>query len=360
MSKRKYFLFRLYDGSDQMSSFQNRALEQACQHFNWFADYEARGISVKIERMSNLDVRNKYKHITTFGQIIDWLIEDSDEVHVDAYAVYCHLHQGFMNWKACMLDLQQQFERLAEHGNGYPNKLQIYCPVFLQNKFEYLKLIPEFINPTIRIEIKATYTQRELTQIEAFWLLVCGGTSGGVLKAPYTTNRHWLKYVKKFYKDGSSKPSVENALLLAYNELYGSIPYVLLQPCIDIQKKRERKVVFLGGKASHVTTGFSVGRGTFPYEDETVINFAQKAYDVLIERLGPHHWLDQLCRVDVMYNEFEDRMVVNEVESLQACYEMKGTKDLHLDLKVESFLKDYHVKQIEKCVVAKLEEMLSL
>ena len=26
-------------------------------------------------------------------------------------------------------------------------------------------------------------------------------------------------------------------------------------------------------------------------------------------------------------------------------------------LKVESFLKDYHVKQIEKCVIAKLEEI---
>jgi Iap family predicted aminopeptidase len=130
----------------------------------------------------------------------------------------------------------------------------------------------------------------------------------------------------------------------------------MLQPCIDTERKRERKIVFLGGKASHVTTGFSVG--SFPIPDSTVIEFAQQAYDAVILKLGKLHWLDQLARVDVMYNEFENRMVVNEIESIQACYEMNAHADKWYDEQVDNFLVDYYVDQFKKLVVQKIETML--
>ena len=52
-----------------------------------------------------------------------------------------------------------------------------------------------------------------------------------------------------------------------------------------------------------------------------------------------------------MYSEFLGRMVVHEVERLQACYEMRAVRDQHLDLKVEQFLADYHIQQLKDCVM---------
>jgi len=255
-----------------------------------------------------------------------------------------------------MLALKEQYKRLNAHGNTLPRDEQINCPVFSQDKFDYLKLIPEFVNPTIKIEIKESYSKEEWEQIVAFWQVYCL-VSGAVIKAPFTTNRYWLTYPKVIYKE-KNKVSIEGTLLKAFRELNGHIPYVMMQPCIDNEhKKREKKVVFMQGKASHITTGFSVGSG-FPYSDEEVIIFAQNAYDALRERLGPNHWLDQLCRVDVMYNEFENRMVVNEFESLMACFQMKADADFRYDLMVENFLKDYFIKKLEELVINKLEDRI--
>jgi hypothetical protein len=130
----------------------------------------------------------------------------------------------------------------------------------------------------------------------------------------------------------------------------------MMQPCIDIAQKREKKDVFIGGDASHISTGFSVG-GPIPfYDDDGILTFAQKAYDILRERIGQNHWLDQLARVDVMYNEIEDRLVINEVESLQACYAMKSTSgELHLDRKVDDFLANYYIDLFKVIVVEKVE-----
>ena len=137
-----------------------------------------------------------------------------------------------------------------------------------------------------------------------------------------------------------------------------TIPYIMMQPCIDKIRKREKKVVFVGGLASHITTGYSVGYG-FPFDDSSVINFAQEAYDTLLQRIGPNHWLDPLARVDVMYNEFEDRMVVNEIESLQASYEMQGSSISiqAYDLKVMAFLTEYYITFFEESILPKLKVM---
>jgi len=356
------FLIRIYDGSDIMSSVQNKTLEIALQRFQYFKSYSERGVSVQIERMSNFDVKNKNKHITKLSHIIDWLVEDSAESHVDAYFLPCHLHQGYQTWHESMIALKEDYNRLADHGNGCPDKYQIHCPVFTQDKFDYLKLIPEFVNPTLQIPVKELYETDEMGQIKAFWDHYCSSPSGGVIKAPFTTNGNWRKYPKNLKKTEKIVPSVEGVLQAAYNELDGSIPYVMMQPCIDLAKhKRERKIVFLGGKASHATTGFS--KGSFPIDDVEVMQFAQEAYDSVVLKLGRFHWLDQLARVDVMYNEIEGRMVVNEIESVQACYTMKSStlrSSCASEEKVENFLIDYYIQQLERLVVRKIDTFFNL
>jgi len=60
---------------------------------------------------------------------------------------------------------------------------------------------------------------------------------------------------------------------------------------------------------------------------------------------------------NIKYNEFESRMVVNEVESLQACYEMKSRR-CSLDDDVDSFLENYYVDFFQKSVIEKIEERI--
>jgi hypothetical protein len=213
----------------------------------------------------------------------------------------------------------------------------------------------------LKIEVKESYSSEEMEQIEAFWDVYYSdqSQSGCVLKAPFTTNRTWIKFPKHFLKLGTKSPSVMGTLKKAFKDFGAdTIPYIMMQPCIDKIRKREKKVVFLGGVASHITTGYSVDVG-FPFDDSSVIKFAQQAYDTLRQRIGPNHWLDQLARVDVMYNEFEDRMVVNEIESLQASYEMQGSSISiqAYDFKVMTFLTGYYIKVFEESILPKLKVM---
>jgi len=353
-----YFIVRTYDGNDIMSSFQSRALEGAIKRHNYFRAYIEKGVEVVFERMTNLDVKNKYK-FDKLSQVFDWLLESSSKTHVYVYLLLCHIHQGFMHWRASMEDLKAQYKRLAAHGHGLPREGQVNCPVFTQDKFDYLKVTPEFVNPTLKVPVSESLSVSEWSQVESFYKFHCYRPSGCVVKAPFTTNKTWLKYPKKIKRDNSSTPSVEGSLQKAYEELGGSIPYVMMQPCIDFESKREKKVVFLGGKASRISTGFSSCKRTFPFVDADVVKFAQCAYDTLVSRLGQNHWLDQLARVDVMYNEFESRMVVNEVESLVACYEVEAVTHKYLDIVVENFLEQYFFDQLEELVTKKIEEILT-
>jgi hypothetical protein len=88
--------------------------------------------------------------------------------------------------------------------------------------------------------------------------------------------------------------------------------------------------------------------------DEEVCVFAQNAFDDLRSRLEiTGCWLDQLVRVDVMWNDMENRMVVNEVESIEADYKMSGVQQQYrkLEFKVENFITEYWKSKLDACVV---------
>ena len=70
----------------------------------------------------------------------------------DAHFITAHVHQGKslnncgqLGWN--MADLESQLQRLYNHP-GFPNGIQLSCPVFLQDKGEYLMNVPEYCNPT--------------------------------------------------------------------------------------------------------------------------------------------------------------------------------------------------------------------
>ena len=79
-------------------------------------------------------------------QLVDWLLNSS--IHF----ILTHVHQGFESHGNIlnMKHVEMELMRLQFH-EGFPNGLQLYCPVFTQNKFRYLECLDDFTAPTISI-----------------------------------------------------------------------------------------------------------------------------------------------------------------------------------------------------------------
>ena len=106
------------------------------------------------------------------------------------------------------------------------------------------------------------------------------------------------------------------------------------------------KIVFLGGEFSHIAFSYSKkgGRVFYAKDEKDLVEFAKLAVKRLRERGGGAVWLDGLLRVDIMYDGV--RMVVNEIESLEAEYSY-SEKD---DGRVVAFMTDYWFKQLKNAV----------
>lgn len=131
-------------------------------------------------------------------------------------------------------------------------------------------------------------------------------------------------------------------------KLYG---YAMLQPCIG---KSEQKVVFLNGIASYITKKFSNTKSGVFATDAEIIAFAQEAFDVMKSRLGENCYFSQLGRGDVMYNSFEQRMVVNEFENIEAEYSSSGDKAW--DGRVFSMIQQFYEDRFETSVLQPIAE----
>ena len=109
MSDQNKFLWRIVDGSDALSSMQMKGIDAALAHFSWFRAYRESGVDVEVEVLSNLEVRNNRKDISSLKQIIDLLLGVGEETATGAYLLPCHLHQGFKGWHESMLELKEDY-----------------------------------------------------------------------------------------------------------------------------------------------------------------------------------------------------------------------------------------------------------
>ena len=81
-------------------------------------------------------------------QLVDWLLD------CDIHLIITHLHQNtaeLLRWN--MSTLMYEIQRLYCH-DGYPHRNRLRDPIFLQNKFSYLELIPNITNNTLKVEIR--------------------------------------------------------------------------------------------------------------------------------------------------------------------------------------------------------------
>jgi hypothetical protein len=85
----------------------------------------------------------------TAEETVDWLMGS------DIYAITCHPHQGLDSLGWDMDDLAMQMEKLGLSGCiGCPDKRQIDCPIWSQNKFGYLVLLRNFCCSTLKVPLR--------------------------------------------------------------------------------------------------------------------------------------------------------------------------------------------------------------
>ena len=136
--------------------------------------------------------------------------------------------------------------------------------------------------------------------------------NGWVVKAPFTTNSHGVRFCS-----ASSGDAVWRTIQ-ALSTLMGSIvPYVILQP--RLRNKKEYRFLCLDGKVVYkVLKNADSSKGT---SFAGAHDFAQSALLTLSERV-PSCMSRFMVRVDVM--ELDGKLVVNEFESFEALFTGKG------------------------------------
>ena len=78
-------------------------------------------------------------------QLINWL--STSDIHF----VVTHFHQGLDNFGRSIEELYCGLKQLINH-RGFPNLKQLKCPIFTQDKLNYLRALPKEITlPTIPI-----------------------------------------------------------------------------------------------------------------------------------------------------------------------------------------------------------------
>lgn len=116
---------------------------------------------IQFTEMTNNDVR---KQQSTPQEISDWLLDS------DIHFILSHIHQGilapkYFDWTPQLID--QNFFRLKNH-RGFPNGICLKCPIFLQDKFQYLSAISSKCLPTLKvsmsIDVDSLETQAKIKQ----------------------------------------------------------------------------------------------------------------------------------------------------------------------------------------------------
>ena len=90
-----------------------------------------------------------------FTSLINWLSE------CDVHFILAHVHQGGLEKMGWEIDKVYKYLeiKLFDHP-GFPTGMQLRCPIFTQNKFDYLKPLIElhkdmsFVNKTMMVTLK--------------------------------------------------------------------------------------------------------------------------------------------------------------------------------------------------------------
>ena len=224
-----------------------------------------------------------------------------------------HMHEPgrLLPWDAdVFLD---ELQRLRTH-SGYPFNDYLFDPAFTQDKFKYIHYLIEYTIPSLRISLRlgedAKLPSSEINRIQK-WMTEVEEGSGFVLKLPFTTNSQAIKYPKTL-------EGIRSAVSQFYRNFKNKIHYAILQPCLA-NRKEFNKHVFHNGRFSHVAVNDKEATPSKVFEDPASRQrFAEECLAALRQRMVGCLFVP-IMRIDIMF--YKGRMVLNEIESLEAMYE---------------------------------------
>jgi hypothetical protein len=130
----------------QVEQFQ-LALNLVIQEFELY--YNPGKLQISVFYISVKDIS---KARMTPTELIDKLLDS------DVHFILSHIHQSILDrnigWH--IDDLLMNLERLKFH-KGFPSGAQLACPVFTQDKYEYISQIVGYSIPTIKLPIVSKY-----------------------------------------------------------------------------------------------------------------------------------------------------------------------------------------------------------
>ena len=157
-----------------------------------------------------------------------------------------------------------------------------------------------------------------------------------VIKAPYTTNSHFIRYAKNF-------DQIMSCFRSACKKFYGMHEYVMIQA--KMHSNTEKRVVLFNGKAQYLMKlkNSKYAGKKFLSTNTDLFIFAEAAFARLKEKTQGKLIGDGLFRVDLFEN-IRNELVVNEFESLEANYDSNIIEE---EFNLFTQLKFYWKKKIE-------------
>jgi len=147
--RQKAFIIGVFTGGlrgVQVDQFQ-QALNLVIQEFELY--YNPGKLQISVFYISAKDIAKSRMSPT---QLIDRLLDS------DVHFILSHIHQSLLNrnigWR--IDDLLGNLERLKYH-KGFPYGEQLSCPVFTQDKYQYISKIAGYSIPTMKLPILTTY-----------------------------------------------------------------------------------------------------------------------------------------------------------------------------------------------------------
>lgn len=158
----------------------------------------------------------KKLHLTEEG-VVDWLLDS------DVHLIITHVHQNIVEHLGWNMDvLMYQLQKLNSHP-GYPYRQLLRDPIFLQDKYDYIHIMKDFCNPTLKIAIRKdnSYSVDDLSLISSFLHEQQRNTICWMMKLAFVTNGYHMHKAKN-YEDILCK-------LESYSsKFFGTYPYVML------------------------------------------------------------------------------------------------------------------------------------
>jgi hypothetical protein len=161
--KRECFALRVHIYCGGVSSYPNFSFNSALQKviLKW-----SKILSFTTRTMTILDLRESG---WSENQFVSWLLD------CDVHMIVAHPHQGAETFQWDVSKLYKELLRLYHH-TGFPAGNQLLCPIFTQNKFEYLAplRINKIINQTLKIRVYEDSNEyyREWKAYFRYWKLL--------------------------------------------------------------------------------------------------------------------------------------------------------------------------------------------